>query len=248
MAEGVQKKIKVKKYIVCDVCHGNGAKDKGSFHQCQTCNGSGQVRRVTNTILGQMQTTSTCPTCHGEGQVITAKCTNCHGDGRIYGEELISLDIPAGVADGMQLSMSGKGNAGERGGMAGDLIILIEETKDAELTREGNNIIYELHISFMDAALGSTAEVPTLDGKTKIKIKPGTQGGEILRLKGKGFPSINAYGRGDQLIHINIWTPKNLTHEEKALLEKLQNSDNFKPQPDKNEKTFFEKMKGYFTN
>jgi molecular chaperone DnaJ len=247
MAEGVQKKIKVKKYVVCDVCHGSGAKDKGSFHQCQTCGGSGQVRRVTNTILGQMQTTSTCPTCHGEGQVITAKCTNCHGDGRVYGEELITLDIPAGVAGEMQLSIGGKGNAGERGGMAGDLIILIEETKDAELTREGNNIIYELHISFIDAAIGTSVEVPTLEGRTKIKIKPGTQGGEILRLKGKGFPSINAYGKGDQLIHINIWTPKSLSHEEKALLEKLQNSANFKPQPDKNEKTFFEKMKGYFT-
>lgn len=246
MAEGVQKKLKVKKYITCEICHGNGAKDKSSFSQCPTCNGSGYVRRVTNTILGQMQTTNTCPTCNGEGQTITAKCTNCHGDGRIYGEELITLDIPAGVADGMQLSMSGKGNAGERSGMPGDLIITIDETKDAELTREGNNVIYELHISFIDAVLGTTVDVPTLDGKTKIKLKPGTQGGEIQRLKGKGFPSINSYGKGDQLIHINIWTPKHLTSEEKTLLEKLQHSANFKPQPDKNEKTFFEKMKGYF--
>jgi len=249
MAEGVQKKLKIKKYITCEICHGNGAKDKNSFHQCTTCNGSGYVRRVTNTILGQMQTTNTCPTCHGEGQTITSKCTNCHGDGRIYGEELITLDIPAGVADGMQLSMSSKGNAGERGGMPGDLIITIDETKDAELTREGNNVIYELHISFIDAVLGTTVDVPTLDGsKTKIKVKPGTQGGEIHRLKGKGFPSINSYGKGDQLVHINIWTPKNLSSEEKVMLEKLQHSANFKPQPDKNEKTFFAKMKGYFTS
>lgn len=247
MAEGVQKKIKVKKYIACHTCHGSGAKDKSSFSSCQTCHGSGYVRRVTNTILGQMQTTTTCPTCNGTGQIITAKCPTCKGEGREYADETIAVDIPAGVSDGMQLSMSGKGNMGERGGAAGDLIILIEEEADADLKREGNNVVYELHISFMDAALGASVEVPTIDGKAKIKIKPGTQGGEIFRLKGKGFPNLNSYGKGDQLIHVNIWTPKELNSEEQKLLEKLRAHQNFQPNPNKNEKGFFEKMKDYFS-
>lgn len=247
MAEGVQKKIKVKKYVACHTCHGSGAKDKSSFSTCQTCHGTGHIRRVTNTILGQMQTTSTCPTCNGSGQIITAKCPTCKGDGREYADETITVDIPAGVSDGMQLSMSGKGNMGERGGAPGDLIIAIEEEADAELKREGNNVVYELHISFMDAALGADVEVPTISGKARIKIKPGTQGGEIFRLKGKGFPNLNAYGKGDQLIHVNIWTPKSLTAEEQKILDKLRTHQNFKPNPNKNEKGFFEKMKDYFS-
>ncbi len=247
MAEGVQKKLKVKKYISCHVCGGNGAKDKNSFTSCPTCKGSGYVRRVTNTILGQMQTTTTCPTCNGEGQTISAKCLHCKGEGREYAEETITVDIPAGVTDGMQLSMSGKGNAGERGGMPGDLIILIEEEAHEELKREGTNVIYELHISFMDAALGTAVEVPTIDGKAKIKIKPGTQAGEIFRLKGKGLPNLNAYGKGDQLIHVNIWTPKSLTPEEQKIIEKLRDHVNFQPHPNKNDKGFFEKVKDYFS-
>ncbi len=246
IANGAEKKIKVNKQIVCKTCDGSGAKDSSSFHTCNTCGGSGSVHRVTNTILGQMQTTATCPTCNGEGSQITSKCNVCHGDGIVRGEETITINIPAGVSEGMQLSMSGKGNAAPRGGVPGDLIILIEEIPHESLKREGNNLIYDLHISLIDACLGSNVEVPTIDGKAKIKIDPGTQGGKILRLKSKGVPEVNSYHKGDQLIYVNIWTPKVLSAGERALLEKLQDSPNFKPQPGKNEKSFFDRMKEYF--
>jgi len=246
IANGTEKKIKVNKQIVCKTCDGSGAKDQSSIQTCKTCGGQGAVRRVTNTILGQMQTTSTCPTCNGEGTTITSKCTVCHGDGVVRGEETISINIPAGVSEGMQLSMGGKGNAAPRGGVPGDLIILIEEIPHETLKRDGNNVIYDLHVSFVDAALGTSVEVPTIDGKAKIKLDPGTQGGKILRLKSKGVPEVNSYHRGDQLVHVNIWTPKALSREERELLEKLQDSPNFKPSPGKNEKSFFERMKEYF--
>lgn len=245
MAEGVRKTVKVKKYVECGTCHGSGAKDKNSVQTCSMCHGQGYVKRVTQTILGSMATTTTCPQCHGEGQTITAKCPACHGEGRVYGEETINVDIPAGVSEGMQLSMNGKGNAGEHGGMAGDLIINIEEEEHPELKREGINVLYDLHINFADAALGTNVEVPTIDGKAKIKIKPGTQSGEILRLKGKGFPNVNAYGKGDQLIYINVWTPEHLSSEENQILERLRKSPNFKPNPGKNNRSFFDKMKDY---
>ncbi len=247
MAEGVTKRIKVKKFNICTQCHGTGARDRDSFHTCNTCNGMGQVSRVTNTILGQMRTTQTCPACQGSGRTISAKCSKCRGDGREYGEELISIDIPAGVSEGVQLSMSGKGNAGEQGGPPGDLLIQIIEARDEKLAREGNNVIYELYLSFIDAALGTTSEVPTISGLAKIKIPAGTQSGKIFRLKGKGLPSLNAYGKGDQLIHVNVWTPKNLTNEEKSILQKLRNHPNFTPHPDKGQKNFFDKMRDYFS-
>jgi len=246
IANGAEKKIKVNKQIPCKTCDGTGAKDRASFQTCKTCGGQGSVRRVTNTILGQMQTTSTCPTCNGEGSTILSKCTVCHGDGVVRGEETISINIPAGVSEGMQLSMSGKGNAAPRGGVPGDLIILIEEIPHETLKRDGNNVIYDLHVNFVDATLGTSVEVPTIDGKVKIKLDPGTQGGKVLRLKGKGVPEVNSYRRGDQLVHVNIWTPKALSREERELLEKLQSSPNFKPNPGKNEKSFFERMKEYF--
>ncbi len=247
IAKGVTKNIKVKKYVGCTTCNGSGAKDKGSVQNCSTCNGSGQVRRVQNTFLGQMQTVTTCPTCNGEGTTVTAKCTNCKGEGRVYGEETVSIDIPAGVQEGMQMNVSGKGNAGERGGMAGDLIILIEEEPHKELHREGLNVAYELHLSFTDAVFGTQVEVPTIDGRAKIKIPAGTQGGKIFRLKGKGFPAVNAYNKGDQLIQVSIWTPQNISSEEKAMLEKLSQSPNFKPHPDKTDKNFFDKIKEMFS-
>ncbi|MDP4262193.1 MAG: molecular chaperone DnaJ [Bacteroidota bacterium] len=247
IAKGVSKNIKVKKYIGCTTCGGSGAKDKGSVQTCSTCGGSGQVRRVQNTFLGQMQTVTTCPACNGEGTTITAKCGTCKGEGRIYGEETVTIDIPAGVQEGMQLNISGRGNAGERGGSPGDLIILIEEEQHKELQREGLNAAYELYLSFTDAVFGTQIEVPTIDGRAKIKIPPGTQSGKIFRLKGKGFPAVNSYEKGDQLIHVNVWTPQNLTAEEKAALEKLSHSPNFKPHPDKNEKGFFDKIKEMFS-
>src|ERR1700744_100971 len=246
IANGSEKKIKVNKQVPCKTCDGTGAKDKSAFQTCKTCGGQGAVRKVTNTILGQMQTPSTCPTCNGEGTTILSKCTVCHGDGVVRGEETISINIPAGVSEGMQLSMSGKGNAAPRGGVPGDLIILIEEIPHETLKRDGSNVIYDLHVNFVDAALGTSVEVPTIDGKVKIKIDPGTQGGKILRLKAKGIPEVNSYHRGDQLVHINIWTPKALSREEREALEKLQDSPNFKPSPGKNEKSFFERMKEYF--
>lgn len=247
IAKGVTKNIKVKKYVVCSTCGGNGARDKNAIQTCNTCGGSGQVRRVTSTFLGQMQTVTTCPTCNGEGVSITAKCGACKGDGRVYGEETVSIDIPAGVQEGMQLSLSGRGNAGERGGAPGDLIILIEEEAHKELQRDGLNVACELYISFTDAVFGTSAEVPTIDGRAKIKIPAGTQSGKIFRLKGKGFPAVNSYEKGDQLIHVNVWTPQQVSAEEKAALEKMSESPNFQPKPDKSEKSFFDKVKEMFS-
>ncbi len=247
IAKGVTKNIKVKKYVGCTTCTGSGAKDSGSVQACSTCGGSGQVRKVTSTFLGQMQTVTTCPTCNGEGTTITAKCGSCKGEGRVYGEETVTIDIPAGVQEGMQLNVSGKGNAGERGGMPGDLVILVEEEPHKDLQREGLNVAYELHISFPDAVFGTQLEVPTIDGRAKIKIPAGTQSGKIFRLKGKGFPAVNSYEKGDQLVHVNVWTPQNISNEERSMLEKMGHSPNFKPNPDKNQKSFFEKMKEMFS-
>jgi len=247
IAKGVTKNVKVKKHVVCTTCTGSGAKDKSSIQTCSTCGGSGQVRKVTSTFLGQMQTVSTCSTCNGEGTSITAKCGSCKGEGRVYGEETISIDIPAGVQEGMQLSMSGKGNAGERGGAPGDLIIQIEEESHEELHRDGLNVAYDLYISFPDAVFGTQVEVPTIDGRAKIKIPAGTQSGKIFRLKGKGFPEVQGYQRGDQLINVNVWTPQSLSAEEKQALEKFNSSGNFKPNPAKGEKSFFDRVKEAFS-
>ena len=246
IAKGATKTIKVKKYVPCTTCSGSGAKDKNSVQTCGTCGGQGQVRKVQSTFLGQMQTVTTCPTCNGEGTTITNKCGVCRGEGRVFGEETVTLNIPAGVQEGMELRMEGKGNAGERGGMNGDLRVLVEEETHSELHRDGLNVAYELHISFPDAVFGTEVQVPTIDGKAKIKIPPGTQGGKIFRLKGKGFPAVQSYEKGDQLIYVNIWTPQNVSGEERAMLEKLGDSTNFHPQPEKNGKTFFQKVREMF--
>jgi molecular chaperone DnaJ len=247
IAKGATKTIKVKKYVICNTCNGSGAKDSGSIQSCSACGGSGQVRRVQSTFLGQMQTVSTCPTCNGAGTIITNKCTSCKGDGRVFGEETVSLNIPAGVQEGMELRMEGKGNAGERGGMSGDLRVLIEEEQHPELHRDGLNVAFELHVSFPDAVFGTEVTVPTIDGKAKIKIPAGTQSGKIFRLKGKGFPSVQSYEKGDQLIHVNIWTPQHVDADERKALEKLASSGNFHPAPEKNGKTFFDKVKEIFS-
>lgn len=245
--KGAHKTIKVKKYVRCDTCAGVGAKDKSSIQNCSTCGGSGQVRRTQQTFLGQMQTVTTCPACNGDGSQILNKCSPCKGEGRVYGEDTISLDIPAGVQEGMQLSVNGKGNAGERNGPAGDLLVVIEEEKHAELMREGLNVLFELNLSFPEVVMGLEAEVPTITGKAKIKIPAGTQAGKILRLKGKGFPSVNSYEKGDQLININVWTPQHLSSEEKKILEKLKDSPNFKPDFSKTDKSFFDKIREAFS-
>lgn len=245
IANGVEKKIKVTKHVSCKTCNGSGAKN-GQFDTCRTCNGTGAITRVQQTILGAMQTQSTCNTCNGEGRIVKDKCNTCHGDGIVREEEVISINIPAGVAEGMQLSMQGKGNAAPRGGINGDLLIVIEEEEHPHLKREGNHLIYYLNIGFPDAALGTTVEIPTIEAKAKIKIDPGTQSGKVLRLKGKGLPDVNSYGRGDLLVEISIYTPTHLSAEEKNTLEQLKESKNFEPNPSKKEKGFFDRMKEYF--
>ncbi len=246
IANGVEKKLKVTKYVACETCGGDGAEKSSGFSTCSTCHGSGQVTRVSNTFLGQMQTTTTCPGCGGEGKIISKKCTSCHGEGIVKGSEVIKIKIPAGVAEGMQLNVSGKGNAARRGGINGDLMVMIEEEKNTELLRDGNDLIYSLFISISDAALGSNSEIPTVGNPVKIKIDPGTQPGKILRLRGKGLPEVNGYGKGDLLVNINVWIPKSLTKEEKRILEKLNESDSFTPKPSSHDKNFFERMRGYF--
>ncbi len=246
IAEGVTKKLKVKKKVACDQCDGSGAKDASSLSTCSTCGGGGYVRQIKQTFLGQMQTTGVCPHCHGSGKRITAKCSKCSGEGRIQGSDTVEIEIPAGVQEGMQLSMRGKGNIGRNGGPSGDLLIQIEEIDDEYLVRDGRNVIYDLYLNFADAALGTTVEVPTIHSKVKIKIPEGTQSGKIFRLRGKGLPSIQDYAKGDQLIHVNIWTPKKLNKKEKELLEEMRNQANFQPNPGSKDKSFFEKMKEYF--
>lgn len=236
IANGVEKKIKVKRHVVAAGV---------SFKSCGTCQGTGQVKKVVNTMLGQMVSASTCAVCGGSGQIVDKKPAEADSRGLIIKEEVISINIPGGVGEGMQLSMSGKGNE-IPGGIPGDLLIVIEESEDNVLQREGNNVIYDLHVSFIDAALGASLEVPTIDGKVKIKIDPGTQSGKMLRLKGKGIKDINGYHRGDQLIMVNVWTPTELSKEEKSVLEGLRSSENFKPDPGKQDKSFLDKMKEFF--
>lgn len=246
IASGVNKKIKVRKQVSCSTCGGSGARDRNAVETCGTCRGAGTVNRITQTPFGVMQTATTCPTCSGSGQTIKSPCNVCKGEGRVFGDETIDVDIPAGVNEGIQLSMSGKGNAGAKGGPAGDLIISIEELQHEEFTREGNNVIYELFVSIADAAVGAQIEVPTLDGRARIKIPPGTQSGKIFRLREKGLPALQSYQRGDQLIHVNVWTPKKLNDEERRLLEKLREMPNFQPTPTKEDRSFFDRVKDIF--
>jgi len=246
IAAGVEKKIKVNKFVPCKVCTGTGADKGSSFSTCNTCKGAGRVNRITNTILGQMQTASTCPACEGEGRIIASKCKSCHGDGVVRDEEVITLNIPAGVGEGMQLNVAGKGNAAPRGGVSGDLIVGIEEIEHLELKRDGVNLYYDLHISFIDAVFGTQVEIPTIDGKAKFKIDPGTQSGKVFRLRAKGLPEVNGYQRGDLFVDVNVFTPQTLTSDEKQMLEKLKDSPNFAPQSNKKEKSFFDRMKEYF--
>ncbi|URW80201.1 molecular chaperone DnaJ [Xiashengella succiniciproducens] len=245
IAKGVEKKIKVKKYVSCTHCNGTGAAGGTAYSTCSTCRGTGQVTRITNTILGQMHQTTSCPTCHGEGTVITQSCTHCNGEGLLRQEEIVTIQIPAGVENGMQLSVSGKGNAARRGGINGDLIILIQEEPHPELTRDGSDLIYNLLLSVPDAILGSTVEIPTVEGKVKVKIDSGTQPGKILRLKGKGLPEINSYGQGDLLVKINVFIPKDLTKEEVKLVEKLRESESFSTKQASGQ-SFFSRMKNMF--
>jgi molecular chaperone DnaJ len=244
--KGAKKKIKVSKYVTCDHCHGSGSED-GRTDTCPTCKGRGQVVRTVNSIFGQMQTASTCPTCGGTGKVIKNKCTHCHGDGIVKGEEVIDIDIPAGVGEGMQLTLRGKGGAGPHNGINGDLYVLIEEEANPELERDGSNLIYNLFISVPQAILGTEAEVPTVSGKVRVKIAPGTQSGKILRLRGKGLPVVNGYGNGDLLVYVNVWIPKKVTKDEEKVLQGLVNSESFKPAPNEDDRSFFKRLRDYFS-
>lgn len=229
IAVGVEKKIKVKKYVSCTHCSGSGAAHGASSTTCTTCNGQGRVTRVQNTILGQMQTAAECPTCNGDGKIVKDKCLHCSGEGIVREDEVITINIPAGVMEGMQLSVSGKGNAARRGGSNGDLLVLVEEEAHPELIRDENDLIYNLLLTVPMATLGGSVEVPTVEGKVKVTIAPGTQPGKVLRLRGKGLPSVNRYGTGDLLVNIGVYIPENLNREEKSIMEKLAKSDNVKP-------------------
>ena len=247
IALGAEKKVKVKRYTSCDACGGNGAENGLAIEKCGPCKGHGVVRKTTQTMLGNMLTESICSNCSGTGSRITTPCKDCHGEGRKLIDDLITFHVPKGVKKNMELTLRGKGNAPPRGGMPGSLMVQIEEEEDDLLKREGNNICYTLHVSFIDATLGCEMEVPTIYGKVRLKIPPGTSCGEVLKLKGKGIADVNGYNKkGDQLVFIQIWTPQELTKEEKEMLLSLRDSPNFIPRPNKKEDSFFERIKSFF--
>ena len=246
IANGTTKKLKVNKTVACDKCGGTGAKDSSSYATCSTCNGSGYVTRVENTFFGRMQTQGVCPTCGGEGKIITAKCDKCDGNGTLRGEEIIEVKIPAGVGEGMAVTVSGKGNAAQRGGVNGDLLVVIEEERNPDLVRDGNDLIHNLNLTVTMAILGGEVEVPTIDGRVKIKIAPGTHAGKVLRLRGKGLPEVNGYGRGDILIVVDITIPDSLNSEERKLLEKLSEMTHFKKAESVEKQNIFERMRNFF--
>ena len=246
IANGTTKKIKAKKNVVCDKCGGSGAKDASSITTCSNCNGTGVVPRIENTFFGRMQTQGVCPVCGGEGHIIKEKCSKCSGEGYVYDSETIDINIPAGVGEGMMLTVTGKGHAARRGGINGDLIVVIEEEADEQLLRDGNNLIHNLNISLTTALLGGEAEVPIVDGKAKINIAAGTHAGKVLRLRGKGLPSVNGYGRGDLLVVVDITIPSSLNSQEKALIEQLAEQPHFRSSERVERKNIFERMKDFF--
>ncbi|MFB3133807.1 MAG: molecular chaperone DnaJ [Rhodothermales bacterium] len=250
IAEGTEKKIKVRKYLVCQGCRGSGAEEgSGGYATCISCNGAGEIRQARQTVFGQFVNVQTCPTCLGEGQVIQQKCSLCGGQGRAVGEETITISVPPGVMEGNFLTMRGGGNAGIRGGAPGDLRIEIEEVPNDDFIRDGLDLYHDCWVSFPEAALGADVEVPTLKGRARIQVDPGTQSGKILRMRGRGLPEINSSRRGDQMIRIHVWTPLTLTDEERGILEQLRTSPSFTPQPDQQEgrKSFFSRVKDVFS-
>lgn len=251
IAAGTDKKLKIKKWKPCDSCRGTGAREPGATQTCPVCRGTGEVRQVTRTILGQMVNIATCQNCGGEGQVIKEPCASCKGDGRVQGESTVKLVIPAGVSEGNYIPMRGEGNAGPRGGPAGDLIVVIEEEQHAIFTREGDDVLLDLLVSFPEAALGGEVEVPTLTGKAKLKIEPGCQSGTVLRMRDKGIPHLNSLGRGDQRVRVNVWIPTSLTQQEKTLLKQLAQAENIHPKEGDrsalSEKSFFRRVKNVFS-
>ena len=244
IANGVTKKFKLKKYVPCTHCNGSGA-ENGAVETCPECKGTGRVVRTQQSIFGMMQTEVACPHCNGQGKIIKNKCKHCNGDGIVMGEEIVEVNIPAGVYEGMQLSMRGKGNAGKHNGIPGDLLILVEEEKHPTLVRDENDLIYSLLLDIPTAALGGFAEIPTIDGKAKVTIDPGTQPGKVLRLRGKGLPSINGYGKGDIVVNISVYIPEELSRDEKKAMEEFRESENFRPSESIKEK-IFRRFKNFF--
>ncbi len=229
MATGVEKKLKVKKWKACETCRGSGARGGNSTVTCPACNGAGEIRQVSRSVFGQFVNIATCQNCEGEGKVVKEPCTTCKGDGRVQGDTTIKVNIPAGVSEGNYIPLRGEGNLGRRGGPAGDLIVVIEEEPHPLFTREGNNVILDLLLSFPEAALGTDIEVPTLTGRARLKVEPGTQSGTILRMREKGLPHLNSFGKGDQFVRVNVWVPKSLTSQERQLIKQLANSENISP-------------------
>ncbi len=250
IATGVEKKLKVKRYVSCDTCRGSGAKAGSSKTTCHVCNGTGEIRQVSRSVFGQFVNISTCNQCQGEGQVIKEHCSTCRGEGRVQGETTIKVNIPAGISEGNYIQLDGQGNVGQRGGPAGDLIVLIEEERHQIFVRNGEDVVLDLLISFPEAVLGTEVEIPTLYGKAKLKIDAGTQSGKYLRMKDKGFPRLRNYGKGEQIVRVNVWVPTKLNSKEKDLVKQLSATDNIKPKEgDKSanaERSFFEKMKDIF--
>jgi len=238
VANGVEKKVKVRRKVQADGV---------SYKTCSTCNGNGQVTKITNTILGRMQTAATCSSCGGSGQIIDKKPNGADAQGLIVEEETVSIKIPAGVEEGMQLKVSGKGNGAPGNGISGDLLVAIETIAHDTLKREGDNLHYDLYVSISEAVLGTSKEIDSVGGKVRIKLEPGIQSGKILRLRGKGVSNLNGYGSGDLLVHVNVWTPKELNKEQKDFFERMQNNENFEPRPEKSDKSFFEKVKDMFS-
>jgi len=245
IAEGVTKKLKIPRYVKCQHCNGTGAKDGTAFQTCQRCHGTGVIEHIQQTFLGAMQSTATCPDCNGEGKTITQKCPHCDGEGIVRQEEVVEFSIPAGVADGMTVALKGKGNAARHGGINGDLLVVVEEIPDPELIRDGNDVIYNLMLDIPTAALGGSVEIPTIGGKARVKIPAGTQPGKVLRLRGKGLPSTEGYGNGDELVNIMVYIPENLNDKEKAAIESLRDEPNVKAD-DSIKKRIFSRLRHIF--
>jgi len=251
IASGIEKKLKIKKWKRCDTCGGTGARSTGSMTTCPVCNGSGEIRQVSRSVFGQFVNITTCQNCAGEGKVIKEPCQTCHGDGRVQGDATIRVQIPAGVSEGNYIPLRGEGNVGKRGGPAGDIIVVIEEEPHPVFTRNGDDVILDLLVSFPEAAIGGDIEVPTLTGRARLKIDPGTQSGRILRMRDKGIPHLNSFGRGDQLVRVNVWIPTSLSPHEKQALKEIGESENFHPKEGdrsaNSEKSFFGRMKKAFS-
>lgn len=250
IATGVEKKLKIKKWKPCETCEGSGAKSGSARSTCPTCNGAGEIRQVSRSMFGQFVNISTCSTCGGEGRIVKDPCTECAGEGRIQGETTIKVAVPAGVADGNYIPLRGQGNAGRRGGPGGDIIVIIEEEPHEHFQRSNDDVVYDLLLSFPEATLGTEVEIPTLTGRSRLKIEPGTPAGRILRMRDKGIPHLNSYGKGNQLVRIAIWVPSKLSAKEKELLRELEKSENVSPSENERKKvshSFFDRVKDSFS-